>query len=94
VSIAGMLLGPDWAVISVKGRYVNVASPIAGSIDGGSVGFQLDGGLVRWSTFYDSQTEASQAFFGIPNGAHKLAIGSRNTDNDALIPQDQLCFST
>jgi hypothetical protein len=93
VSIAGMLLGADWAVIAIKGRYVNVASPIAGSIDGASVGFQLDGNPVRWSTFYDSQTEASQAFFAIPNGQHKLTIGSHDTEHDTLQPQDRLCFS-
>ena len=94
VSIAGMLLGPDWAVIAIKGRYVNVSSPIAGSIDGASVGFQLDGGPVRWSTFYDSQTEASQAFFSVPNGDHRLTIGSRDPERDALLPQDRLCFNT
>ena len=94
ISIAGMLLGPDWAVISIKGRYVNISSPIAGSIDGASVGFQLDGGPVRWPTFYDSQTEASQAFFAIPNGDHRLTLGSRDAERDALQPQDRLCFNT
>ncbi|MBV8582639.1 MAG: hypothetical protein JO241_01480 [Candidatus Eremiobacteraeota bacterium] len=94
ISIAGMLLGPDWAVLAVKGRYVNVASPIAGSIDGASIGFALDGGAPRWSTFYDSQTEASQAFFSIPNGAHRLTIGWRDPERDTLVPQDRLCFNT
>lgn len=93
ISIAGMLIGADWAVLSIKGHYVNIASPIAGTIDGASVGFQLDSGPVRWSTFYDSQTEASQAFFGIPNGDHRLTIGSRDPDNDSLVPQDRLCFN-
>ena len=31
ISIAGVLIGVDWAVVSIKGRYVNVSSPIAGS---------------------------------------------------------------
>ncbi|MBV8333243.1 MAG: hypothetical protein JO029_11310 [Candidatus Eremiobacteraeota bacterium] len=93
VSIAGMLLGPDWAVLSIKGRYVNVASPIAGSIDGASIGFALDGAPVRWSTFYDSQTEASQAFFNLSSGDHRLTIGSRDAERDTLVPQDRLCFN-
>lgn len=93
VSIAGVLLGLDWAVVSIKGRYVNVASPIAGSIDGASIGFQLDNGAVRWSSLYDSQTEASQAFYDIKGGDHAITIGSRDPERGALLPQDRLCFN-
>jgi hypothetical protein len=94
VSIAGVLVGPDWAVVSIKGHYVNVASPIAGSIDGASVGFQLDDGSVRWSAFYDSQTEASQAFYDVKNGAHTITIGWRDPDRGTLLPEERLCFNT
>jgi len=92
VSISGVLLGADWIVVSIKGRYVNVASPIAGSIDGSSVGFQLDNDPVRWSSFYDSQTEASQAFYGIKGGEHRLTLGSRDAEQETFFPQDRLCF--
>jgi len=94
IAVAGVLVGPDWVVISVKGHYVNVASPIAGSIDGSSIGFQLDGDPVRWSSLYDSQTQASQAYFSIKGGAHQLTIGSRETEHGSLFPQDRLCFNT
>jgi len=93
ISISGVLLGADWIVVSLKGHYVNVASPIAGSIDGSSVGFQLDGDPVRWSTFFDSQTEASQAFYGLRGGDHRLTLGSRDPDRDEFLPQDRLCFN-
>jgi hypothetical protein len=92
VSISGVLIGLDWAIVSVRGHYVNVASPIAGSIDGASVGFQLDNEPVRWSAFYDSQTEASQAFYGLKNGAHEVTLGWRDPERDAIVPQDRLCF--
>jgi hypothetical protein len=94
VAVAGVLLGPDWLVVSVKGHYVNLSSPIAGSLDGSTVGFQLDADSVRWSSLYDSQTEASQAYFAMKSGAHTLTIGSRNFEKDALVPQDRLCFNT
>ncbi|MBV8151112.1 MAG: hypothetical protein JOY59_06100 [Candidatus Eremiobacteraeota bacterium] len=94
VALAGMLIGADWFVVSIKGHYVNTASPIAGSIDGSAAGFELDDSPVRWSAFYDSQTEASQAFFDVKGGPHKLTIGSRDPDKDAFVPQDRLCFST
>lgn len=94
VSIAGVLVGLDWAVVSIKGRYVNVSSPIAGSIDGASVGFQLDDGAIRWSSLYDSQTEASQAFYDVKGGAHTLTIGWRDPERGGLVPQERLCFTT
>jgi len=94
IAISGVLLGPDWIVVAIKGHYVNVASPIAGTIDGASAGFQLDKAPVRWSSFYDSQTEASQAFFDLPNGPHQLTLGSRDTERDTLLPQERLCFNT
>lgn len=93
VSIAGVLVGVDWAVVSIKGRFVNVASPIAGSIDGASIGFQLDNGSVRWSSLYDSQTEASQAFYDIKNGDHAITIGWRDPERGALTPEVRLCFN-
>jgi len=93
VSIAGVLVGVDWAVVSIKGRYVNVASPIAGSIDGASIGFQLDNGSVHWSSLYDSQTEASQAFYDMKNGDHAITIGWRDPEKGTLVPEDRLCFN-
>lgn len=93
VSIAGVLIGLDFAVVSVKGHYVNVASPIAGSIDGASVGFQFDDKPVQWSSLYDSQTEASQAFYGLKGGDHKITIGWRDPDSGALLPEDRICFN-
>ena len=93
VSLSGILLGPDWIVVSLKGRYVNVASPIAGSIDGSSIGFQMDSDPIHWSALYDSQTEASAAFYGLRDGDHQLTIGSRDPDHDAFVPQDRLCFN-
>ena len=93
VSIAGVLLGPDWAVVSIKGHYVNVSSPIAGSIDGASVGFQLDDGPVRWSALYDSQTEASQAFYDLKGGEHGVTIGWHDPDRGTLLPEARLCFT-
>lgn len=94
VSIAGVLVGLDWAVVSIKGRYVNVASPIAGTIDGASVGFALDDGPVRWSALYDSQTEASQAFYDMKSGPHAITIGWRDPDRGTLLPEQRLCFNT
>jgi hypothetical protein len=94
VSISGVLIGLDWAVVSIKGHYVNVASPIAGSIDGASIGFQFDNDPVRWSSFYDSQTEASQAFYGIKPGKHTITIGWRDPEREALTPEDRLCFNS
>jgi hypothetical protein len=93
ISIAGVLLAPDWAIVSIKGRYVNVASPIAGSIDGASLGFQLDDDPIRWSSLYDSQTEASQAFFGIKPGDHRITLGSRDAATGSFLAQDRLCFN-
>lgn len=94
ISIAGVLVGLDWAVVSIKGRYVNVSSPIAGSIDGASIGFQLDDSAVRWSSLYDSQTEASQAFYDVKSGAHKITIGWRDPEQANLMPEERLCFNT
>ncbi|HEY1977048.1 MAG TPA: hypothetical protein VGG89_10905 [Candidatus Baltobacteraceae bacterium] len=94
VSIAGVLVGVDWAVVSIKGRYVNVTSPIAGSIDGASIGFQLDNGAAHWSSLYDSQTEASQAFYDIKGGDHAITIGWRDPERETLVPEDRLCFNT
>lgn len=94
ISIAGVLIGLDWAVVSIKGRYVNVSSPIAGSIDGASIGFQLDNATPRWSSLYDSQTEASQAFYDIKGGAHTITIGWRDPERGTLLPEERLCFNT
>lgn len=94
ISIAGVLIGLDWAVLSIKGRYVNVSSPIAGSIDGASIGFQLDDGAPRWSSLYDSQTEASQAFYDIKGGEHTITIGWRDPERGTLLPEERLCFNT
>lgn len=94
ISIAGVLIGLDWAVVSIKGRYVNVSSPIAGSIDGASIGFQLDKATPQWSSLYDSQTEASQAFYDIKGGEHTITIGWRDPERGTLLPEERLCFST
>lgn len=94
ISIAGVLIGLDWAVVSIKGRYVNLASPIAGSIDGASIGFQLDDATPRWSSLYDSQTEASQAFYDIKGGDHTITIGWRDPERNTLLPEERLCFNT
>jgi len=93
ISIAGVLIGLDFAAVSVKGHYVNVASPIAGSIDGASVGFQLDDKPVQWSSLYDSQTEASQSFYGLKGGDHTITIGWRDPDRGTLLPEDRICFN-
>jgi hypothetical protein len=94
VSLAGVLLGPDWIVVSIKAHYVQNAQPAAVTIDGTEAGFGLDAGPTRWSALYDSQNEAAQAFYGIKGGEHTLTIGSRDSDTGAFVPQDRLCFST
>lgn len=94
ISISGVLIGDDWAVVSIKGKYVNVDSPIAGSIDGANIGFQLDNQPIRWSSLYDSQTEASQSFFDMQSGDHMLTIGSRDAGHGTFVPQDRLCFNS
>ncbi|HKE37018.1 MAG TPA: hypothetical protein VKB39_06280, partial [Candidatus Baltobacteraceae bacterium] len=68
-------------------------SPIAGSIDGASVGFQLDDKPVQWSSLYDSQTEASQSFYGLKGGDHTITIGWRDPDRGTLLPEDRICFN-
>jgi hypothetical protein len=94
VTISGVLIGDDWAVVSIKGKYVNVDSPIAGNIDGSNIGFQLDKDPIRWSALYDSQTEASQAYFGLQSGDHTLTVGSRDAGNGTFVAQDRLCFNS
>jgi hypothetical protein len=94
VSLSGVLLGNDWIVVSLAARYVNLNRPAARSIDGSDLGFQLDSGPVTWSALYDSQTEASQSFFGLKSGAHTLTYGSRDPADGSFVPQNRLCFET
>lgn len=93
VALSGVLLGSGWAAVAIKARYETQAHAAAVSLDGSVVGFQLDGGSVRWSSFYDSQNEASQDFFGIGAGDHTLTIGSRDPASGAFVPQDRVCFN-
>jgi hypothetical protein len=94
VSLMGFLLGPDWAVVSIKGRYVNPSIPAASPMDGSFAGFQLDKAPTAWSGFYDSADQASQAFFSMDHGEHTLTIGSRDPNTAAFVPQERLCFTT
>ncbi|HTX59122.1 MAG TPA: hypothetical protein VMH02_05540 [Verrucomicrobiae bacterium] len=94
VSLIGFLLGDDYAVVSVKARYHSHDNGMARSIDGTAVGFTLDKDPVQWSELFDSQDDASEAFFDMPHGAHEITIGWRDPDTLKLVPQDRICFKT
>lgn len=92
VALAGFVLGPDYAIATVAGRYKRPASTTQLAIDGGVAGFALDKSPPQWSSFYDSQQEASEAFFNLAPGEHTLTIGSRDPQSGNLVPQERLCF--
>jgi hypothetical protein len=94
VSLAGLLIGPDFTIATIGARYKRPASTAQLAIDGGIAGFQLDKGAVHWAAFFNSQQEVSQAFFDIPPGDHTLTMGSRDPQTAALLPQERVCFRT
>ena len=65
VQLVGFLLGPDYAVVSAKGRYKGAEGSAAVSLDGSSMGFALDSAPAQWTSLYDSRDEGSQAFFSL-----------------------------
>jgi hypothetical protein len=94
VQLVGFLLGPDYAVVSAKGRYKGAEGSAAVSLDGSSMGFALDGAPVQWTALYDSRDEGSQAFFSLSHGEHTVTLGSRDPATAAFLPQERLCFRT
>jgi hypothetical protein len=94
VSLVGFLLGPDYAIASAKGRYKGTQGAAAISLDGSSMGFELDNTPVQWSALYDSRDQGSAAFFSLGHGEHTITIGSRDPDTAAFLPQERLCFRT
>lgn len=94
VQLVGFLLGPDYAVVSAKGRYKGPDGSVAISLDGSSLGFQLDAQPTQWTALYDSRDQGSQAFFAMPHGEHTITLGSRDPDTQAFVPQERLCFRT
>jgi hypothetical protein len=94
VQLVGFLLGPDYAVVSAKGRYKGAEGAAAVSLDGSSMGFALDSAPVQWTSLYDSRDEGSQAFFSLARGEHTITLGSRDPSTAAFLPQERLCFRT
>lgn len=94
VQLVGFLLGPDYAVVSAKGRYKGPQGASAVSLDGSSMGFVLDNAPVQWTSLYDSRDEGSQAFFSLAHGDHAITLGSRDPETAAFLPQERLCFRT
>ncbi|HTU82417.1 MAG TPA: hypothetical protein VMF61_09830 [Candidatus Acidoferrales bacterium] len=94
IALSGLLLGPDFAIVTVSGRYKRPSSTAQLAIDGGMAGFELDQQPAQWSAFFDSQQEASQGFFDVPAGEHTLTLGSRDAQTGKFVPQERLCFRT
>jgi hypothetical protein len=94
VQLVGFLLGPDYAVVSAKGRYKGAEGSAAISLDGSSMGFALDNAPAQWTALYDSRDEGSQAFFSLSHGEHTVTLGSRDPATAAFLPQERLCFRT
>lgn len=94
VQLVGFLLGPDYAVVSAKGRYKGAENAPAVSLDGSSIGFALDATPVQWTSLYDSRDQGSQAFFSMAHGDHTLTIGSRDPVDATFVPQERICFRT
>jgi len=94
VQLIGFLLGPDYAVVSAKGRYKGPEGAPAISLDGTALGFALDSLPVEWSALYDSRDQGSMAFFSITHGEHTLTLGARDPETQAFLPQERLCFRT
>jgi hypothetical protein len=94
VSLAGFVLGPDFVIATVGARYKRPESTAQLAIDGGMAGFQIDKTPVRWSAFFNSEQEVSQAFFDLSGGDHTLTMGTRDPDTGQLVPEERLCFTT
>jgi len=94
VQLVGFLLGPDYVVVSAKGRYKGAEGTAAVSLDGSSMGFALDGAPVQWTSLYDSRDQGSEAFFSLTHGDHTMTLGSRDPATAAFLPQERLCFRT
>jgi hypothetical protein len=94
VQLVGFLLGPNYAVVSAKGRYKGADGAAAVSLDGTSMGFALDSAPVQWISLYDSRDQGSQAFFSLAHGDHTITLGSRDPATAAFLPQERLCFRT
>lgn len=92
ISLVGFVLGPDFAIAAINGRYKRPSNTAQLAIDGGIAGFQVDRDPIRWSAFFNSQPQVSQAFFGLRAGEHTLTIGSRDPQTAALVPQERVCF--
>jgi hypothetical protein len=94
VQLVGFLLGPNYVVVSAKGRYKGSEGAAAVSLDGSSMGFALDSTPVQWTSLYDSRDQGSQAFFSLTHGEHTMTLGSRDPATAAFLPQERLCFRT
>jgi len=94
VQLVGFLLGPDYAVVSAKGRYKGAEGAPAVSLDGTSMGFALDNAPVQWAALYDSRDQGSEAFFSLAHGEHTITLGSRDPSSATFLPQERLCFRT
>jgi hypothetical protein len=94
VQLVGFLLGPDYVVVSAKGRYHGADGAAAISLDGSAMGFQFDATPVQWSALYDSRDQGSSAFFSLPHGDHTVTLGARDPATAAFVPQERLCFRT
>lgn len=94
VSLVGFVLGPDFVVATVNGRYKRPSSTAQLSIDGALAGFQIDKNPVQWAAFFNSAGQVSQAYFDLKPGAHQLTLGARLGESGAFVPQERLCFQT
>jgi hypothetical protein len=94
VQLVGFLLGPDYAVVSAKGRFKGKEGAAAVSLDGSSLGFALDNAPVQWTALYDSRDQGSDAFFSLSHGEHTVTLGSRDPGSATFVPQERLCFRT
>lgn len=94
VSLAGLVIGPNYLLTTIGARYKRPESTAQLAIDGGMAGFQLDKDPVRWSAFFNSEQEVSQAFFDIQGGDHTLTLGARDPASGKLVPEERLCFNT
>jgi len=93
VSLAGLVLGPDYVIVSVGARYKRLSSTAQLAIDGGMAGFQIDKTPMRWSEFFNSEQYVTQAFFNVTGGNHTLTLGTRDPDSNEFVPQERYCFT-
>ena len=94
VALSGMVIGPDFAIASIGGRYHRPATTAQLAIDGGMAGFQIDKGPIVWAVFFNSEQQVTQAFFDLKAGVHSLTIGARDPETSKFVPQERFCFQT